>query len=235
MEPAGQTWIQLGELALALLLSGAIGVERQLRQKAAGLRTYTVVGVGSALFMLVSKYGFDDILRAGTISVDPSRMAAQIVSGLGFIGAGVIFVQRGSVQGLTTAATIWLTAAIGAAAAAGLPVLAVLTTVAYFLVSYVVHPLVHRLTARGTAPSRYRLTHVRRPGVLQEIVDTCARTGFEIRELSVEPGDRKAAALGDGEVPVDVVLTALGDAEPGTLTIELAQLSGVIAVRRLGS
>ncbi len=118
-EPTGQGWTQVGELAAAFVLSAIIGLERELKQKAAGMRTYTVVGFGAALFMLVSKYGFTDVLATGRIELDPSRVAAQIVSGLGFIGGGIIFVKRDSVRGLTTAASIWLTAAIGSAAGAG--------------------------------------------------------------------------------------------------------------------
>src|SRR6478609_1597471 len=114
-------------LGLALALSAAIGLERELSQKSAGLRTYTLVGLGSALFMIISKYGFYDVLGEDVV-LDPSRVAAQIVSGIGFIGAGLIFVRRDSVRGLTTAAGVWLTAAVGAAAGAGMPVLAIVTT-----------------------------------------------------------------------------------------------------------
>jgi putative Mg2+ transporter-C (MgtC) family protein len=146
MEPTGQGWAQVGEFALAFLLSGLIGLEREWRHKDAGLRTYTVVGIGSALFMLISKYGFTDILAKGTVVLDPSRVAAQIVSGLGFIGAGVIFVHHGSVKGLTTAAGIWLTAGIGAACAAGLPVLAALATAAYLILSLAGRPITRRLS-----------------------------------------------------------------------------------------
>ena len=112
----GQGWRQAGELGVALLLSGAIGLEREIRQKDAGMRTHILVGVGAALFMLVSKYGFTDVLEKGLIVLDPSRMAAQIVSGIGFLGAGLIFVRRDAVRGLTTAAAIWVTAAVGSAA-----------------------------------------------------------------------------------------------------------------------
>ena len=84
------------------------------------MRTYTLVGVGSALFMLISKYGFFDVLVPNEVVLDPSRVAAQIVSGIGFLGAGLIFVRRDSVRGLTTAAGVWLTAAVGAAAGASL-------------------------------------------------------------------------------------------------------------------
>jgi putative Mg2+ transporter-C (MgtC) family protein len=147
LEPVGEGWTQVGQFGLAFLLSFLIGLEREWRQKSAGLRTYTVVGIGSALFMLVSKYGFTDVLAKGAVVLDPSRVAAQIVSGLGFIGAGVIFVHRGSVKGLTTAAGIWLTAAIGAACAAGLPILAALATAAYLLLSLTL-PVTRRLAER---------------------------------------------------------------------------------------
>src|ERR1700691_4145790 len=120
----GEGWRQAAELGLALLLSALIGLEREMRQKSAGLRTHTLVGVGAALFMLISKYGFNDVLEPGRVIVDPSRVAAQIVTGVGFLGAGLIFVRGGSVRGLTTAASIWVTAAIGASAGAGLPLLA---------------------------------------------------------------------------------------------------------------
>jgi putative Mg2+ transporter-C (MgtC) family protein len=86
--PNEEGWLQAGELGLALLLSAAIGLEREMRQKSAGLRTYTLVGVGAALFMLISKYGFTDVLQPGHIVLDPSRVAAQIVSGVGFSALG---------------------------------------------------------------------------------------------------------------------------------------------------
>ena len=131
----GEGWLQAGELGLALVLSALIGLEREVRQKHAGLRTHTLVGVGAALFMLISKYGFTDVLQPRLVVLDPSRIAAQIVTGVGFLGAGLIFVRRDSVRGLTTAAAIWVTAAIGSAAGAGLPLLAVLATGIYFLVA----------------------------------------------------------------------------------------------------
>jgi putative Mg2+ transporter-C (MgtC) family protein len=118
--PSGQGLKQFGELGLAFLLSSLIGVEREWRQKSAGLRTHTLVGVGAALFVLVSKYGFSDVLGSH-VTLDPSRVAAQIVSGIGFIGGGLIFVRGDAVKGLTTAAIVWVTAAIGMACGAGLP------------------------------------------------------------------------------------------------------------------
>jgi putative Mg2+ transporter-C (MgtC) family protein len=111
-DAAGQGWTQVFELVLALVLSAAIGLEREIRQKSAGLRTHTLVGLGAALIFIVSKYGFFDVV-GDDVNLDPSRVAAQIVSGIGFIGGGLIFVRRDAVRGLTTAAVVWLTTACG--------------------------------------------------------------------------------------------------------------------------
>ena len=109
-------------LALAGVLGGVIGAEREYRGKVAGTRTHLLVALGSALMLLVSRYGFAD-------PGDSGRVAAQIVSGIGFIGAGAIMVDRQSVHGLTTAAGIWVAAGIGMATAAGLYGLAIATTI----------------------------------------------------------------------------------------------------------
>lgn len=140
----GQGLKQFLELGVAFLLSAAIGLEREIRHKSAGLRTYTVVGVAAALFLLISKYGFMDVLADNRIVLDPSRVAAQIVTGIGFIGAGVVFVRGDSVKGLTTAATVWLVTGIGMACGAGLLLLAVGATAAYFIVA-LIFPLLLRL------------------------------------------------------------------------------------------
>src|SRR5580693_730775 len=166
----GEGWRQVAELGLALVLSAAIGLEREIRQKNAGLRTHTLVGVGAALFMLISKYGFTDVLEPRLIVLDPSRMAAQIVTGVGFLGAGLIFVRRDSVRGLTTAAAIWVTAGVGSAAAAGLPLLAVLTTAIYFLVVVAFPVGVRRLPRSATAVSAVRVRYPDGHGILREVL-----------------------------------------------------------------
>ena len=140
----GQGVKQFTELGAAFVLSAAVGLEREIRQKSAGLRTYTIVGTTAALFLLISKYGFTNVLADGRVVLDPSRVAAQIVSGIGFIGAGLIFVRGDRVKGLTTAATVWLVTGIGMACGAGLPLLAVAVTCAYFIVAFV-FPLLLRL------------------------------------------------------------------------------------------
>lgn len=132
----GQGLKQITELGCAFILSASIGLEREVRHKSAGLRTYTVVGTTAALFLLISKYGFTDVLAPDRIVLDPSRVAAQIVTGIGFIGAGLIFVQGDRVKGLTTAATVWLVTAIGMACGAGLELLAIMVTLAYFVVAF---------------------------------------------------------------------------------------------------
>jgi uncharacterized membrane protein YhiD involved in acid resistance len=152
----GQSWVQLAELALAFILSASIGLEREIRQKSAGLRTYTLVGFSSALVMLVSKYGFTNILESGRVVLDPSRIAAQIVSGIGFIGGGLIFVRKDIVRGLTTAATVWLTAAVGMACGAGLPILAIAVTFGHFVVVFVFPSIERRLPKSRWAPRRCR-------------------------------------------------------------------------------
>lgn len=148
VESEGQGLLQFFELGSAFVLSALIGLEREIRQKSAGLRTHTLVGLSSALFLLISKYGFMDVLVTGKVVLDPSRVAAQIVSGIGFLGAGIIFVRGDTVKGLTTASTIWLTAAVGAACGAGLMLLALGTTLAYFVVTLVFPLLLHTIGRR---------------------------------------------------------------------------------------
>jgi putative Mg2+ transporter-C (MgtC) family protein len=119
--PELEWWDVLLRLFVAAGLTGAIGMERELRERAAGLRTHMLVGVGSALFTIVSAYGWDafGFSTAAGVVFDPTRIAAQIVTGIGFLGAGAIIRQGLSVRGLTTAAGLWVVAAIGMAAGAG--------------------------------------------------------------------------------------------------------------------
>ena len=116
----------------AALLGGAIGLEREYRAKGAGFRTHFLVALGSALLMILSQYGFMDVLANNkdlNIRLDPSRIAAQVVSGIGFIGAGTIIFQKHMVKGLTTAAGIWVVAAIGMGCGAGLYILSIATAI----------------------------------------------------------------------------------------------------------
>lgn len=120
------------DFALRLFVAGAmgilIGLEREYRAKEAGYRTHFLVALGSALMMIVSQYGFMDVLKTDLIRVDPSRIAAQVVSGIGFIGAGTIILQKQIVRGLTTAAGIWATSGIGLAVGAGMYAIGIAAT-----------------------------------------------------------------------------------------------------------
>ena len=120
-------------IVVAALLGGAIGLEREYRDKAAGFRTHFLVAMGSALFMIISAYGFGDALVTTEHRLDVSRIAAQVVSGIGFIGAGTIIFQKNAVRGLTTAASIWVTAAIGLGCGAGMFVLSISATLLVLL------------------------------------------------------------------------------------------------------
>ena len=121
-------------LFVAAMLGGVIGLEREYRAKEAGFRTHFLVALGSGLFMILSQFGFDDVLaHYKRVSLDPSRIASQVVTGIGFIGAGTIIFQKHVVRGLTTAAGLWVTSAIGMTAGAGMYVLSIATTVLVLL------------------------------------------------------------------------------------------------------
>lgn len=125
------------DFALRLFLAGVmgilIGLEREYRAKEAGYRTHFLVALGSALLMIVSQYGFSDVLERDLVRLDPSRIAAQVVSGIGFIGAGTIILQKQIVRGLTTAAGIWATSGIGLAIGAGMYGIGIAATVLVLL------------------------------------------------------------------------------------------------------
>src|SRR5262245_30447134 len=213
--PSGQSWVQVVDLLVALVLSMAIGVEREIRNKSAGLRTHTLVGFAAALIMLVSKYGFTDVM-AEHVVLDPSRVAAQIVSGIGFIGGGLIFVRRDAVRGLTTAATIWLTAAVGMAAGAGLWILASLVTAGHFLVVFALTPLAARLPPSKWAPTTLRVSYLDGRGALRLILAECTRRNLTVRDLSVE-----ASTDGQSADVVSMWLTVQGRAAMSGLTAAL--------------
>ena len=122
-------WDFVWRLVLAALFGTIIGLDREYREKEAGFRTHFLVSLGGALMMIVSQYGFSEILTHDGVSLDPSRIAAQVVSGIGFIGAGTIIFNHQIVRGLTTAASLWATAGIGLTAGAGMSWLALAATI----------------------------------------------------------------------------------------------------------
>jgi putative Mg2+ transporter-C (MgtC) family protein len=227
-EPMGQTGTQLGELTLALVLSSMIGLEREIRMKSAGLRTHTLVGVASALIMLVSKYGFSNILAPYEVVLDPSRVAAQIVTGIGFIGGGLIFVQRDMVRGLTTAAAVWLTAAVGMACGAGLPVLALYVTGAHFLVMVGFARITQRI---NLAEQCDLLIHYSAgQGTVREIIKLCAGRAFSVHDVVAE--DANGAGEPDSHA-IELRLRGRGNLD--SLLLAIGDLQGIKSIRRIST
>jgi putative Mg2+ transporter-C (MgtC) family protein len=246
-ELTGQGWLQLEELILAFVLSALVGLEREIRQKSAGLRTYTLVGVSAALFMLISKYGFMDVLENGRVVVDPSRVAAQIVSGIGFIGGGVIFMRRDIVRGLTTAASVWLTAALGMACGAGLPVLAIATMAIHFIVMLVFPRLVEYLPREKRTATRLRISYQGGRGLLRDILIACTQLRFAIDHVNADQNDTVAERAEEAQDLADFEGTEADGLRTGIVSLSMqvkgkrpvshliARLSDIDGVVQVGS
>ncbi|WP_265447592.1 MgtC/SapB family protein [Flexivirga meconopsidis] len=228
----------LGLLSMALVLSTAVGLERQLKNKSAGIRTHTLVGVGAALFMVVSKYGFTDVVREGLVTLDPSRVAAQIVSGIGFIGAGLVFVRRNMVHGLTTAASIWLTAAIGTACGAGLIWPALFVTGCHILIVRA-WPSVFRRAHVPTNQTALSVRYIDGTGALRRVLEVVAEEGFDLRGFTSHPTRRQEfLQQEDGATQtttllrlVDVELDLHGKLPIGGLVSHVGRVDDVLQVR----
>jgi putative Mg2+ transporter-C (MgtC) family protein len=211
-------------LAVAALLGGAIGMERELRERGAGLRTHLVVSVGSALFTLVSAYGFHDFLVNGgsVVRADPTRIAAQIVSGIGFLGAGAIIRQGLSVRGLTTAATLWLVAAIGMASGAGYYSAAIISTVGALLTLGPLRILAFRIISRFRPEIDRLLVEIPAGGSPGAVIEAIERRGGRVVSLEIATeGDRRSIAA-------DVELRGT---EAPTIVADVGESDGVLEVR----
>jgi putative Mg2+ transporter-C (MgtC) family protein len=169
-------------LVLAALLGGIVGLERERIESAAGLRTHALVAVGSALLMLVSMFGFHDAVHAPEVVLDPSRVAAQIVSGIGFLGAGVIIFRREIIRGLTTAASVWVVAGIGMAVGGGLYLAAIVGTALSLGILAVMKPLERRWTERRR-PQVMRVAIDPQRTTAQAIVDRLGALGLHVLRL----------------------------------------------------
>ena len=198
-------------LALAAVLGGLIGVERELREREAGLRTHLLVALGSALFTIVGAYGFDAFLNTGAsvVRADPTRIAAQIVTGIGFLGAGAIIRQGLSVRGLTTAATLW--------------VVAVITTAIVLIALYPLRIIAFKILSRFRPEDGRLLVALPAGEPPGRIVDEVERLGARISSLDVtQEGDRRRLEL-------DVVLPR--DTPIPRLVSHIADLENVAEVR----
>ena len=172
-------------LALAGGLSLIIGAEREYYAKAAGMRTTVLVGMGAALFTLLSREGVWMPPGSVTTNADGARVAAQVVTGIGFLGAGLIFVRRDSVRGLTTAASIWYVAAVGMTAGAELPYLAIFATFMYLIVAVGLRPLTRILPHSKSTARSLRVSYVDGKGVLRVIMEEIGNRGLVVLNLQV--------------------------------------------------
>jgi putative Mg2+ transporter-C (MgtC) family protein len=211
-------------VVLAGVLGGSIGVERELREREAGLRTHVLVAVGAALFTLVSAYGWRDFhfSQKSGITYDPTRIAAQIVTGIGFLGAGAIIRQGLSVRGLTTAASLWVVAAIGIASGAGYYSAAVITTVVVLFSLWPLRILAYRLFERirpGERRLEVELRANESPALLLEALES---HGGAVRAFEVEDSrDRRRVVLD----------LRLEGHPPHAVTAALMRLEPVLGVR----
>lgn len=184
-------------IVVAVICGAIIGYERTIQRKSAGVRTHIVVAMASALFMIVSKYGFADLLNMHGIALDPSRIAAQIVTGISFIGAGTILVRREQISGLTTAAGVWAVAAIGMAVGAGMYAIGILTTIFLFFVQMIFHDdtLINKITVH--VRFNIQIKAVNKPHILPQIKE-------ELEENQVENISVKILDVSDEKIVFNV-------------------------------
>ncbi len=200
-------------LALAAVLGATIGFERELREREAGLRTHLLVCLGSALFTIISAYGFHDFLTSGdaVVRADPTRIAAQIVTGIGFLGAGAIIRQGISVRGLTTAATLWVAAAIGMASGAGYypgaVIGTVLTLIALGPLRLAAYPIFERLRPE----ERSVVVHLRQDARAGQLLDALDDKHARVEHFQLEDEhDRRVVTL-TLDTPSETLLSDLAD------------------------
>ena len=177
-------------LVVAAVLGSIVGIERERLNWVAGLRTHMLVCVGSALFMIVSFCGFADVLSNEHVVLDPSRIAAQVVSGIGFLGAGTIVLRSKVVRGLTTAASLWTVAAVGLAVGGGLYIAAATTTVLVVIILAGIKPIERRLfLARRQGPPLLILSIDRRETSLFAIESALEAANLHLQRMLIQHGD----------------------------------------------
>ncbi|MFG3339366.1 MgtC/SapB family protein [Glycomyces sp. NPDC048151] len=213
-------WIYLGPLGLALLLGLAVGAEREWQGKPAGMRTHGLIAIGTCLFVLAGRYGFPESVP-GTPGTDPARIAAQVVTGIGFLGAGVIFFNRNIVHGMTTAASIWSTTAMALACGAGLYWAAVAVAVAQLVVVAGLAPVEDVIARHAKHAGRLQIRYTS-SAALAAALARCTEEGFKVAEIQGEDGHGV-------ERTTDFVLTGRGQVDE--LTVHLRTIEGVEGVK----
>jgi putative Mg2+ transporter-C (MgtC) family protein len=213
-------WEGLLRLALAAVLAGAIGIERELREQEAGLRTHMLVCVGATMFMLVGVYGWEDLRLGNDIGVvlDPSRVASYVVSGIGFLGAGAIIRHGINVRGLTTAASLWVVAAIGVGVGSGLYAFSIATTALVLLALWPLGQVKRLLAGKQDATRRLRVTLESGGSVVGVL------TAIEAEEFNMESVEVREE---EDVRQVDVVIGTSAETSVGALLERVAAAPGV--------
>lgn len=211
-------------LLLATLLGGLVGIEREQNNHPAGFRTHILVCVGSALIMLISMYGFEEFIYSrpeiNTVQ-DPARLAAQVVSGIGFLGAGTILVHGGTIRGLTTAASLWVVAGIGLALGAGFYYGAVFATLLVLLSLVVLNKIEDVFIRKGNVHI-LQLSVDDTPGKLGEIATKVGERQITIRRISIQE-----AKGNDGRVRVTVGVVLPNKTSLLQVVDELRSIEGI--------
>lgn len=198
-------WHILLRLLLAMLLGGLVGLERERSNHAAGLRTHILVCLGSALIMMLSVYGFKDFANELNVRIDPARLATAVITGVGFLGAGTILFTGKSITGLTTAASIWVVAAIGLATGAGFFFASIVSTVLVLLNLWVFNKLELRYI-RGNKLHVVTLHTLSEPSFLEQVSSFMEQEKIKIRKITVNEQDLAYAEMISVERKIEVVL-----------------------------
>ena len=218
-------WELTLRLVFAAVLGSAVGIERERLLWAAGLRTHMLVAVGACLAMIVSAYGFAGVLGPHVV-LDPSRVAAQVVSGVGFLGAGSIILRNEVVKGLTTAASLWAVAAIGLAVGGGLYLSATTATAIILLILAGIKPLEERLRGGRHAVELYLRAErgTMSVGLLQQVLKWRAS---QVKQIFVQPGE------GGDKDEVTLILSAMPARDAAAIIALLGEESTISEVRRV--
>lgn len=219
----------VSRLVLAALLGSVIGFERERLSWAAGLRTHMLVCVGAALLMIVSAFGFADVLGQKNVVLDPSRVAAQVVSGIGFLGAGSILLRGEIVRGLTTAASLWSVAAIGLAVGGGLYTASIAATVIILIILAGIKPLERRFIS---AKQRRQLTLIVERGTLtfHTLHDALGTSSPRVKQFVMQQTDDDGGSFDE----VMITLSRVSQPEYDAICTALRALPGVRECREEG-
>lgn len=209
-------------LVLALILGGLIGLEREKNNHPAGLRTHILVTVGSALLMLLSIYGFAEFANEFNVRIDPARLAAQVIPGIGFLGAGTIIRTGLSIKGLTTAASLWVAAAIGLAVGAGFYYAAFLAT-AFVLISLWILNIVEKKYFTDKRTYWLKLTTTQKEGTLTHISSYLETKGVVVRKMKMEDVDPQNPE----KLQLSMMITITKPKLLAVMTDDLKSISGV--------